>query len=222
MSAATQAGDTPAFVPRSRLTVLIDFRSSHAYLAKNATVALELGTSIDADWLPLRITHPNRTGTATADLEQPTDRGARHRRARARYYEQDLQRYVRLRGLTVSDVYPPCDSTPPGLGLLWLRDAPASVRTRYVDLIFERHFGQHMELGDVCAALSASGADGSAFTQFAAQAGPAEFELLQRTLRATGCTTTPTYLLDGEQFQGRQHMPLLRWLLLGRPGNAPL
>lgn len=203
----------PGFVPRGRLTVLIDFKSTHAYLAKDATAALELATGIDADWLPLQITHPTRPNAANAVAEATGDRGTRHRRMRARYYERDLQRYAQQRGLTVSDVYPACDSTLAGIGLLWLRDAPASVRRRYVDLIFDAHFGQELRSAEVGAALTESGADGAAFVDHAARAGATEFARLQQALRAAGYTSTPTYVLDGEPFQGRQHLPLLHSLL---------
>ena len=218
MSEATDEAAAP-FVPRARLTVLIDFKSTHAYLAKDATLALEAATGIDTQWLPLTVTHPlsaDHPLNAAHARREPvaaSDRGARHRRIRARYYEQDLRRYVAWRGLPVTDVYPDCDSTLSGLGLLWLADAQTVVRSRYVNLMFDSYFGKALDLDRVRGAVDEAGGDGAAFATFAQGEGPIRFAQLQASLRAAGYGTSPTYVLDGEQFQGRQHLPLLRRLV---------
>ena len=219
MSEATDEAAAP-FVPRARLTVLIDFKSTHAYLAKDATLALEAATGIDTQWLPLTVTHPLNGDDARRESSAASDRGTRHRRIRARYYEQDLRRYVAWRGLPVTDVYPDCDSTPSGLGLLWLADAQTVVRSRYVNLMFDRYFGKALDLDRVRGAVSEAGGDGAAFATFAQGEGPIRFAQLQASLRAAGYGTSPTYVLDGEQFQGRQHLPLLRRLVQGRRTDA--
>ena len=219
MSEATDEAAAP-FVPRARLTVLIDFKSTHAYLAKDATLALEAATGIDTQWLPLTVTHPLNADDAWRESSAASDRGTRHRRIRARYYEQDLRRYVAWRGLPVTDVYPDCDSTLSGLGLLWLADAQTVVRSRYVNLMFDSCFGKVLDLDRVRGAVSEAGGDGAAFATFAQGEGPIRFAQLQASLRAAGYGTSPTYVLDGEQFQGRQHLPLLRRLVQGRRTDA--
>ena len=212
------SNDEAAFSPRARLTVLIDFKSSHALLAKDALHALEQELGIDGDWLPLQITHPLRRPTEAA----ANDRGARHRRFRAAYYEEDLRRYARLRGLKVPDVYPDIDSTAPALGLLWLRNAPADLRRQYVSRMFDSHYATPLTAADVRRVLNDIGSDGEAFLHFAAREGMAELTALQVAFRASGFTTSPTYLLDGEYFQGRQHLPMLRWLLTEKHLEPPM
>ena len=32
----------------------------------------------------------------------------------------------------------------------------------------------------------------------------------------------PTYLVEGQMFMGRQHLPMIRWLLTGQEGPGPL
>ena len=219
MSEATDEAAAP-FVPRARLTVLIDFKSTHAYLAKDATLALEAATGIDTQWLPLTVTHPLNGDDARREPVAVSDRGTRHRRIRARYYEQDLRRYVAWRGLPVTDVYPDCDSTLSGLGLLWLADAQTVVRSRYVNLLFDSYFGKALDLDRVRGAVDEAGGNGAAFATFAQGEGPIRFAQLQASLRAAGYGTSPTYVLDGEQFQGRQHLPLLRRLVQGRRTDA--
>ena len=117
------------------------------------------------------------------------------------------------RGLPVTDVYPDCDSTRSGLGLLWLADAQTVVRSRYVNLMFDSYFGKALDLDRVRGAVDEAGGDGAAFATFAQGEGPIRFAQLQASLRAAGYGTSPTYVLDGEQFQGRQHLPLLRRLV---------
>ena len=36
-----------------------------------------------------------------------------------------------------------------------------------------------------------------------------------------GIYNVPTYLVDGQQFTGRQHLPMIRWLT-GSEGRGPL
>ena len=227
-----------AFVPRTRLTVLIDFKSCHAYLALDAMIDLETQLGTDADWLPLNITHPQRRPAADAASDDSTsvsrstsagstassaaDRGARHRRARANYYEQDLQRYARWRGLTIADVYPDIDSSPTGLGLLWLRDAAPALRRQYIQRVFTHHFGEQLGVADVRGIIDSYGADGAAFSHFATHAGRDEFNELQRALHASGYASAPSYVVDGEPFHGRQHLAMLCWLLTDRVGAPPV
>ena len=45
--------------------------------------------------------------------------------------------------------------------------------------------------------------------------GVAQAQSQREDLAGQGVSFSPTYLLDGEPFQGRQHLPLLRSLLDG-------
>ncbi len=88
---ATNAIDVAAV---ERPTVCIDFKNPKAYLALSPTYAMQAETGVEFDWLPLIVSAPGRP----PDERPGEDRGARHRRMRARYYESDLRRYARVAG----------------------------------------------------------------------------------------------------------------------------
>ena len=44
---------------------------------------------------------------------------------------------------------------------------------------------------------------------------------MQEAVFAAGIFGVPGYVVAGEYFWGREHLPMVRWLLLGRQGPAP-
>ena len=44
---------------------------------------------------------------------------------------------------------------------------------------------------------------------------------MQRVIFDAGIFGVPTYVVDREVFFGREHLPMVRWLLEGRQGPAP-
>ena len=114
--AAGSLGDAPA--------VCIDFKNPKAYLALRPTYALEDELGIAFDWWPALVSPMSRPSE-----EQPReDRGTRHRRIRAQYYERDIRRYASVYGLQLGDLHRNPDATVASIGLLWVKQfAPASL-----------------------------------------------------------------------------------------------
>jgi 2-hydroxychromene-2-carboxylate isomerase len=46
-------------------------------------------------------------------------------------------------------------------------------------------------------------------------------DLIQRAAFAAGVFGVPTFIIDGEMFFGREHLPRIKWILLGRHGLPP-
>ena len=44
---------------------------------------------------------------------------------------------------------------------------------------------------------------------------------LQDALHPAGIFGVPTYIIGSERFFGREHLPMVRWILEGRPGAKP-
>jgi 2-hydroxychromene-2-carboxylate isomerase len=193
---------------RSRLPVAIDFKSPQAYLAIAPTCALadELGVAID--WLPV-ILSPGAI-PPTGD-----DRASRHRRTRAEYLERDVARYAADRGVDIRGFQRHSDSTLASLGLLWAKRHGAQVARTYVERVFERYGNQTFDIEDerAIAALLAEVGAPAGFEAFAKGEGRAELARIQSELREAGVFEVPTYIIDGEPFIGRQHLPLMRSML---------
>jgi 2-hydroxychromene-2-carboxylate isomerase len=119
---------------KSRLPVVIDFKSPLAYLAIGPTCALADELGITIFWQPLVITPSNAAARPSGD-----DRGARHRRLRADYLERDIARYAADRGLAIRGLDRRKDSTLASIGLLWAQSHSQSLSRAYVERVFERY-----------------------------------------------------------------------------------
>ena len=64
--------------------------------------------------------------------------------------------------------------------------------------------------------------DGADFGRWAASDGPEALATLEFELREFGLHQTPAYVVEHEVFYGRQHLPMIRWILAGRKGPGPI
>jgi 2-hydroxychromene-2-carboxylate isomerase len=193
----------------TQLSVAIDFKSPQAYLAIRPTCAMadELGIAID--WQPLIGTPPSSPPTGN-------DRSSRHRRIRAEYLDRDVIRYAADRGLALGDIHRSSDSTLASIGLLWVKHQAPSVARSFVENVFDRYWRGTLDLENdraIRAMLMEIGAPVDGFEAFAKEEGRAERARIQSELRDAGIFEVPTYLVNGEPYLGRQHLPLIRSLL---------
>ena len=196
-------------VIKPQLAVAIDFKSAHAYLAIGPTCALADELGITIDWRPL-VAVPSKIAAApTAD----DDRGARHRRFRADYLERDIVRYAADRGLALGGLHRRIDSTLAAIGLLWVQRHDPSLARSYVERVFERYWRDDLDIEDersIRALIGEIGAPVSGFDAFVKEDGRINLARIQAELRDQGVFEVPTYLLGGDIFLGRQHLPLIR------------
>ena len=213
--------EPPSFVQPSILTVCIDFRDPLAYLAKDPTCLLEKEFPISIDWQPLQVP-PMKPPQAAVTGD---DRGTRHRRYRAEAAAKDIFRYAEIRGLQLNGIYSEADSSLAGIGLLWVKQQSGEIQHRYIDLVFERFARRTLDIESfeaIALLLHEAGAATEGLEQFVTGDGRAMFNLLQLELGQTGVFSVPAYLIDGEIFHGRQHLPMIRWILSDRQGEPPI
>ena len=194
------------------LAVVLDIKDPYSYLAKDPTYALADELGLDIDWLPL-VSRPLRR-----HARQEGDRGSRHRHFRAAYIENSIQRYARVRGLTIHNIYRAPDSSLAGMGMLAASAHSQGALRNYLDRAFRQYWEDGLDIEDadvVSRLLSAAGVE--AFEPDAPQ-----FNALQESLSLAGVLETPAYLVDGEIFLGRAHLPMVRWILTGRAGAPPI
>jgi len=210
-----------AFEAVAPLTVCIDFKNPFAYLAVESTRALEARLGYAADWVPLLVAPLASPKPATA----ADDRGVRHRRIRAEYFDRDLARYAAARDIDLGDLHRPFDVEAASAALAWLRLRDRARAGRFVERAFS-HFWQRAavsaRVADVAEWLAGVGADGDRFAADFAATGAAELTALQSRLEAAGLFGVPSYLVGGDIFVGRQHLPMVEWLLTDRRGAVPI
>jgi 2-hydroxychromene-2-carboxylate isomerase len=196
------------------LSVAIDFKSPNAYLAIGPTCALAEQLGVSVDWQPFLVSpwkdHSPGSGA--------NERGARHRRSRADYVEREVMRYAADRGLVIRGLHRQTDSSLAAIGLLWTRRGQVPLAHAYVQRVFERYWREELDIEDettLSALLVEIGAPVAGFAAFARGEGRAELEHMQSESIKAGIFEVPTYLLDGDIYVGRQHLPLIRALLSG-------
>lgn len=207
------------------LIAYFDFKSPYAYLAKEPTWRLEAELGIEVDFRPLTLDIPSYLGAAKVD-----DRGRvveSNRTPRqwqgVRYAYMDAKRYARRAGLTLYGPRKIFDSSVAGMGLLWTRrNHPA--QKRYMDIVYERFWKRELDIEAprvIAGVVDEAGADGAGFLAWHEGEGRARHDELQARLHPAGIFGVPSYVIDGEVFFGREHLPLVRWLLGDRSGPRP-
>jgi 2-hydroxychromene-2-carboxylate isomerase len=206
-----------------RVTIYTDYKSPYAYLAKDLAYELERDLPVRLEWLPYVLDIPSFLGSARVDADGAVleeDRSA-HQWRRVRYSYMDCRRQARKRGLVIRGPQKIWDSALAAAGMLYAQRAGDAVFRRYHDTVFERFWKRELDIEDatvIAAALTESGADGSAFVA-QAQVGRDEAAVISRAAEAKGVFGVPSFLVDDELFWGGEHLPDIRAMLSGRASD---
>jgi 2-hydroxychromene-2-carboxylate isomerase len=200
------------------VTIYTDYKSPYAYLAKDLVYELERDFPVRIDWLPYRLDIPSFLGSTRLDdngriIEE--QRNA-HQWRRVRYSYMDCRRQARKRGLVVRGPQKIWDSTLALCGMLYAKRQEDAVLRRYHDTIFERFWKRELDIEDVgviCGVLAEAGADPAGFPDYSAGPGRAELDGICHAAEAIGVFGVPTFVLAGEIFWGREHLPEIRDML---------
>lgn len=215
----------------SPLIVYLDLKSPYAYLAKDPTRQLERDFGIAIDWRPLTLNIPSYLGSAKVnDAGKVVEENRTPRQWQGvRHAYMDAKRYARLKDILIYGPKKIWDSSLAGIGMLCTR-ADRKVQARYLDLAYERFWRRELDIESaetVAAVVAEAGGDGAGYLRYLAGDGRAEHDALQAALHPAGIFGVPTYVLtretvpDERVFFGREHLPMVRWLLGGRQGPAP-
>ena len=211
--------------PRT-VTVYIDYKSPYAYLAKDLAYELARDFPVQFDWLPYDLDLADFMGSARVDNtgrvieEQRTP----HQWRRVKYSYMDCRRQARKRGLVIRGTQKIWNSQLALIGLLYAKRQGEAVLRRYNDIIFERFWKRELDIEDplvIESVLATSGADLSGFADYRNGDGRARHEARQQQIFDAGIFGVPSFIIDGELFFGREHLPRVRWLLGGKRGPAP-
>ena len=209
--------------PRT-VTVYIDYKSPYAYLAKDLAYELARDFPVRLDWLPYDLDLADFMGTARVDdtgrvLEQ--NRTA-HQWRRVKYSYMDCRRQARRRGLVIRATQKIWNSQTALIGLLFAKRQGEAVLRRYNDITFERFWKRELDIEDsavVTAVLAEAGADTAGFASYLAGEGRAELVRVCRDAEEQGVFGVPSFIVDGELFWGREHLPDIRERLAAPPAR---
>jgi len=203
--------------PRA-LTVYIDYKSPYAYLAKDLVYELGREVPVRLDWLPYDLDLADFMGSARVDDSGRVIEAERtqHQWRRVRYSYIDCRRQARKRGLVIRGTRKIWDSKIALCGMLWAGRQGDEALRRYNDIVFERFWKRELDIEDpavVSAVLTEAGADAAGFPAYLAEEGRQELARVCRDAEAKGVFGVPSFVLDGELFWGREHLPDIRDML---------
>jgi 2-hydroxychromene-2-carboxylate isomerase len=203
------------------IAVYSDYKSPYAFLAKDLIYRLEEEFEVRLEWLPYTLDIPSYLGTARVDEHGQVLDSARnaHQWRRVRYSYMDCRRQARKRGLTILGPRKIWDSSLAAIGMLWAKRQTATVFRAYHDRVFERFWRRDLDIEDpavIATVLTEAGADTTGFDDYLAGAGRHEHDAIREAAEAAGVFGVPSFLIDGELFWGREHLPELREMLAPR------
>jgi 2-hydroxychromene-2-carboxylate isomerase len=197
-----------------KITVYTDYKSPYAYLANRPIFQLAEELPVTLDWRPYILDIPKYLGSARVDaagnvLEE--DRNA-HQWRRVRYSYMDCRRQANKQGLIIRGTQKIWDSSLAAAGMLWAQQAGGF--RRYHEAVFERFWRRELDIESVtaiAAVLDDAGAPG--FAEWADH-GLAEVAKIATDAEALGVFGVPSFIVNGELFWGREHLPDIRAMLI--------
>jgi len=207
-------------VSAAKLTIALDLRHPFSYLALAPAIRLADEIRTGVDWLPID-TPPLNPPSAPGPND---DRGIRHRRYRAQSLLREIEVYSRAQGLVIENPYRGDDTTAARIAWLWLRQRAPEALPQFLQQLFRGYWQGSIDPGDPArlSELLDPFVPASGFASWASEAGANEFASSEYTLRELGLFQAPAFVVDGEVFHGRQHLPMIRWILEGRRGAGPI
>jgi 2-hydroxychromene-2-carboxylate isomerase len=112
------------------------------------------------------------------------------------------------------------------LGMAWLTNQGAEFQQylTYIETAFLKTFrdGADVEsLSGLQAVLEESGFRTTGLAHFVENEAP-DLEASREEIVDSGVFNAPAFVVDGEIFHGREHLPLIKWMLMGKQGIPPV
>jgi len=205
------------------VSVNIDYKSPYAFIAKDLIYEMAKATGATLDWLPYTLDIPSYRGAAEVDDAGKViwENRTPHQWRQVRYAYMDCRREANKRGLVLRGTQKIWDSSIAAIGLLWAKRQGDAVLRGYTDRTFERFWRRELNIEDpavVQGVLAEAGADVAGFTAFLVGAGRAEHDAIRAAAEDFGIFGVPSFVIDGELFWGKEHLPAIRERLLQTSG----
>lgn len=208
------------------LIAYIDIKSPYAFIALRPTYRLADALGIEVDWRPLTLDIPSYLGSARLGKsgEVVEQNRTPEQWTGVKYAYRDARRYARLEGFVLRGTEKIWNTRLVHIAMLWAKRHGAAVLRDFLEAVYIPFWQRDLDVEDIAVVgrvLQASGADAAGFAEWAAGEGGELHDAMQTAIFEAGIFGVPGYVVAGEYFWGREHLPMVRWLLEGQPGHAP-
>ena len=210
---------------KQQLTIHLDLSSLNGFLSLQPTLDLIKELQIPARWLPVSGILA-RLSSKQPNLESDDPLAAykaRRAKARLQFELREHHRNCQRLGITEEQGFRHFDAEQVHVGLLYVNHLEIDPRD-YITSVYQAAFAQEKTLQtpeQVAELLRGLGVSEAGFLDYQ-KTGKLELSALQERLLEQSIFDSPAYLYQGERYQGRQHLPLLRWTIKGSIGDPPV
>jgi 2-hydroxychromene-2-carboxylate isomerase len=199
--------------------VYTDYKSPYAYLANAEIWRLEEEGLAHVEWRPYILDIPQYLGSATVDDGGRVIEESRnpHQWRRVKYSYMDCRRQARKQGLVIRGTQKIWDSATAAAGMLFAQQEGADVFRRYNNLVFERFWRRALDIeatNEIAKILREAGVQSPTFPDWVDK-GREDVRRISKEAEANGIFGVPSFVVDGELFWGREHLPDIRSILRG-------
>ena len=207
------------------LIVYVDIKSPYAFIAIAPTLALETELGMQFDWRPLTLDIPSYLGSARKKEGKVVESSRSTRQWQmVKYAYSDARRYAERQGYTLRGTEKIWDSSIANIGISWVIEQDRSRLKDYFATVYPTFWRRELDIEDLGVienCIKQAGVDPQGFAAYQAGAGRENHDELQAQLHPAGIYGVPSYVLNGDIFFGREHLPYIRWHLSGQHGPAP-
>lgn len=189
------------------LRIYIDFKSPAACLAMAPTFALAQKLGLTFEYLPFRTRQ-----SAIPEQKSDETKGETHRRVRALARRDTHLKYAALQGTSMTFRDEPGETDVALAALLCVQPSPE----KFMQAAFAAYWAGQQNLNYASVIKDLLGSAGYDASTFDAEKHLAERDAVQQEAEDLGVIDTPAYVLDGQIFIGREHLPWIEALLTGR------
>jgi 2-hydroxychromene-2-carboxylate isomerase len=204
------------------LICYLDIKSPYAYLALEPTRRLAQSQGIAVDWRPLTLDIPSFAGSARLGPKGEVAQSQRSASqwAWVKYAYKDARRYFALRGYALRGTEKIWDTDLIGLAFMHAKGQGDDVLDRFLDVTYRRFWDRRLDVENPAVVESLLGEVGAPPVRFSKEDLEA-YQKFQLDVFDAGIFGVPGYIVDGEYYWGREHLPRIEWILRGRRGSAP-
>ncbi|HIE88767.1 MAG TPA: hypothetical protein EYP91_18410 [Gammaproteobacteria bacterium] len=210
------------------MTIYINFAELPSWLMLAPLKNLCAEVEVHLAWKPMLSSLGNVAGSNLKPGADDPLASYKARRADARHKDakRENERMCGMLGIKPGQGERKINPLYLSLGMAWLTNQGAELQQylSYVETAFLKTFrdGADVEsLSSLKVVLEESGFRTAGLDHFVENEAP-DLEAAGEEIMDSGVFNAPAFVVDGEIFHGREHLPLIQWMLAGKQGLPPV